>query len=338
MYLYPVTKVTYQKGSNTYIHNLMAELSQDYNIVNKKTSLGLLDVLLKLPKTDIIYLNWVEDIVDKRFAKFQVLLLFIIVFLSKISKTKIIWFVHNNISHFKKNLWLKKQIVTFLTKYASLVLSHSREITFKIPPGKFFSFDHPVEELNLLKNGGDYEYDLLIWGTVSPYKGVEELLNYNYSSPELLKYKILVAGKFQSIAYFERLQKFARPNVVFDNRILPENELERYISKSKYILFTYNSPSVLSSAALCKSLSYGKPIIGPFRGSFKELGQKGLIYNYQDFSCLRPLLEKLRHKEELVDRAKLLRYIEANSWANFTQFINETINNDLKVSLPLLSH
>lgn len=319
------------------MHNLIAALSQEYDIVNKQSSLGLLDLLLRLPKTDIIYLNWIEDIAGKRLAIFQAMLFFLIIFLAKAFQIKIIWFVHNNISHFKKNLWLKKIIVAALAKHADVVIAHSREVTLNIPACKFHSFDHPLEAYNPLESAHSPAYDLLIWGTVSAHKGVKEFLKFNYSSPELSAYRILIAGKFQSQAYYESLRKFLLPNIIIDNKILTEAELEEYFRTSRYVLFTYNSASVLSSAALCKTLSYGKSVIGPARGSFKDLAKKGLIYNYEDFKGLSILLEKLKDQKNILDEAKLKKYIQANSWSCFAEFVIETINAELKTMVPLVS-
>ncbi len=330
LYLYPITKHTFREGGNNYIQNLVIALSHEFNIVNNQTSWGLLDVLLKIPKTNIIYLNWIEDIAGKRWAVMQAILLYFIIIISKLLQVKIVWFIHNNLSHFKQNLWLKKIIVTVLARHADVILSHSKAITLKIPPEKHYSFDHPIENFTPVKAIKKPEYDLLIWGRIEPHKGVDDFIKYNYKSDSLLNYKILIAGKFHSQEYYNSLQKFILPNIKIDNRIISEPELMLYLENSKYVLFTYNSPSVLSSAALCKTLSYGKTIIGPDRGSFKELGRKGLIYNYREYNDLKSLLVKLENKNNPVDITKLKLYIEATSWINFTDFLTTTLKSVFK--------
>src|SRR5688572_23392640 len=78
VFVYPITKESFRQGGNNYIVNLVLHLQKDFNIVNKETRLGLLDVLLKIHKSDIIYFNWVEDIPDRRFGLLQVPLLIIL--------------------------------------------------------------------------------------------------------------------------------------------------------------------------------------------------------------------------------------------------------------------
>lgn len=327
LYLYPFTKATLRQGGNTYIPDLIQYLSRHFKIANKQTSLGLLDVILKMPKCDVIYFNWVEDVADKKFGALQVALLSIILVFSKISNKKIVWFLHNNLSHKRKNQWLKKRVVTLMKNYADIVLSHSKEAHIEGLKPKIQVFDHPVEAYKPVQPAAPYTYDLLIWGTVSPYKGVNEFLLFNNNTPSLHQYKIMVAGKFVSQEYFEAIKKIKTANVFVENKILSEEELVQLFAESRYVLFTYNATSVLSSAALCKTLSYGKTIIGPNAGAFKELGSKGLIYNYTSFDELEHLLNNMQTSEtDLVHSHKLQEYISTHSWDHFVDFVASAIN------------
>ncbi len=83
LYLYPFTKASTQEGGNTYNLNFRKHLGAYFNIINTQTGLGLLDVVLKLPKCDVLYFNWVEEIADKKFGALQVKLLNSIIWFSK---------------------------------------------------------------------------------------------------------------------------------------------------------------------------------------------------------------------------------------------------------------
>lgn len=331
LYLYPFTSATLREGGNRYIPDLVQHLGRHFKIVNKQTNLGLLDVVQKLPKCDVLYFNWIEDVADKKFGALQVLLLWLILKVSKSSGKKIVWFIHNNLSHKKKNLWLKRKVVSLMKNNADVVLSHSKEARVAGLKQTIQVFDHPVEGYMPLTATENYEYDLLIWGTVTPYKGVEEFLKFNFDTTSLRAYKILVAGKFASPEYFETIQKIKAPNSILENRILEEAELVQLFSKSRYVLFTYNSASVLSSAALCKTLSFGKTIIGPHVGAFKELGTKGLIYTYDSFENLASLLNNLHPKKtEKAYQKHLQEYIAQHSWPQFARFVAQAVNGKRK--------
>jgi beta-1,4-mannosyltransferase len=330
LFVYPNTSESYRHGGNSYIRNLIFYLSDEFTIVNRKTTIGLLDVLLKLHKCDIIYFNWIEDIPDRRFGFLQVPLLAILLFLAKIRNIKIIWFIHNNVSHSRKRGHLKKFIVRIMRNAADVILSHSNELKLDIDRRKFYAFDHPIEQFQPVVKKPRYKYDLLIWGTVSPYKGVNQFIEYVSKAQGFNIFTILIAGKFQSEAYYEDLKNKKPVNVTLVNKILSEEELTELFSESRYVLFTYNSPSVLSSAALCKTLSLGKEVIGPGIGSFKELGRKGLLYNYDSFVSLEKLMHELETgKVKPIDKVCLARYIESVSWNNFAGFLTYTINNKI---------
>lgn len=327
VYLYPFTKATLRQGGNTYIPNVMQHLGRHYRIANTQTNRGLLDVLLKMPKCDVLYFNWIEDVADKKFGALQVGLLALILAFAKMTNKKIVWFLHNNLSHRKKNLWLKKRVVALMKHFSDIVLSHSREAKVDGLKQNIQVFDHPIDDYYPIMPATRFAYDLLIWGTVSPYKGVSEFLAFNQNTTALRNYKILIAGKFVSPEYYEVIQTLKAPNVLIENKILSEDELVQLFAASQFVLFTYNATSVLSSAALCKTLSYGKTIIGPETGAFKELGSKGLIYNYNSFEELEYLLKSMEPNENnAAFQHKLQEYIHNHTWSQFADFVTTAIN------------
>jgi hypothetical protein len=73
-------------------------------------------------------------------------------------------------------------------------------------------------------------------------------------------------------------------------------------------------------------LVYGKTIIGPNIGSFKDLGKKGLIYTYDSFEDLEnrlngfePIEGNTRHQ------VCLQQYISQHSWSAFANFTAKAI-------------
>lgn len=321
IYIYPITPYTFQKGSNDYILRVKEMLGGEFKVVNSATKLGVLDILLKLPKCNIVYLNWVEDIVDRRMGYLQIPLLFSILVMAKLLGTKVIWFVHNDVSHFRRNWKAKRLIRRMMAWFSDKVFSHSGEFSMAKKLPQLRVFPHPVEEHYFIPANDKPEYDVLVWGSVSRYKGVHELAKYNYESEKLKDVKILVAGRFVSPGFYEEVQQYQKDNIRIINRVLEEAELEEYFSKSSYILFCYSSASVLSSAALCKSLAYGKTIIGPDLGAFRELGKEGLIYTYKNFDEMAALIARLKSGNMHVDQEKIKDYINRTSWEGFRDFL-----------------
>ena len=327
IYVYPLTNENIKPGSNPYIPQLILNLNRHFQVINNITDKGLIDAIAKFGKTDIYYLNWIEDVPTKRYGVLQTLILPFFLVACKIANKKIVWFIHNNISHSKKKFGLKKFIVGLLLRFADLILSHSAEVKFTIPKDKSRVFHHPLEKFRPLPNLQKKKYDVLIWGSVSPYKGISEFVEHAAASASLSKYKFLIAGSFPSIDYYEEVINKKSDNISVINKMFSEEELIELFSESKYILFTYASESVLSSAALCKSLSFGKEVIAPCRGSFKELGRDQLLHNFDSFASLEKLLDQLSQGEiKKVEEAHLHKYAENTSWERFSGFLEKNLN------------
>jgi beta-1,4-mannosyltransferase len=251
----------------------------------------------------------------------------VILLFAKIRSIRIVWFIHNNVSHSRKHVALKRMIIWMMRNAADIILSHSSELKLNVDRKKLHFFDHPIDAQQPLDTQKPYKYDLLVWGTVAPYKGVGEFIDYVSKARRLNNYSILIAGKFQSETYYEDLKNRKPEHVTLLNKILSEEELMELFAKSHYVLFTYNSPSILSSAALCKTLSFCKEVVGPDIGSFKELGRKKLLYNYTSFPSLEKLMDDLKSGTiPPIDKTSLTHYIGSVSWDKFALFLSQTIH------------
>jgi len=325
IYLYPITPYALRTESNNYILKVKEYLGESFIIVNSVTKLGVLDILFKLPKTDIIYFNWIADLPDKRLGYIQIPVLALILILCKIFNKKIVWFIHNDVSHSRKNWLAKKGIRRMMMLFADTILAHSAECSLKKKISNIRVFDHPMEEIKTVATK-KYKYDILIWGSVSPYKGVIDFLKYNYLQKGLQNVDILVAGKFLSLKLYRKACSYLKPNLQLMNNAPTDEELNKLFSESRYILFCYQSKSVLSSAALCKSISAGKTVIGPNMGAFKELGEKGLIYTYNSFEDVPGLMQRLKATDTYIDPVKLKTYSEQTSWVEFKNFLVDVLH------------
>lgn len=325
IYMYPMTSESFPVVGNQYIPNLVNSLKTEFTIVNKGlTKLGTVDILRNLNRSDFIYFNWIEDLPDKRMGYFQIVLLLLIVLLSKIKGTKLIWFVHDNLSHTKKNIRAKKFIASLMARYSDYIIAHTANTRYNTLPN-FYSFDHPMDAFTKLPERPPYKYDILIWGKMLPYKGIAEFLEHRAADGNLKAGTVLIAGEFTSDAYLQRVISAADNNVIIFNRPIPEDELITLFTESKYVLFTYNSPSVLSSAALCKTLSCGKEIIGPDLGSFKEFGEKKLIYTYSSWRELGVLFGRLSKGTQKIEQQLVAHYIEDTTWPRFVDFLKRVL-------------
>jgi len=330
-YLYPISAYTEKMVYNPYLDNFMNSLENTYRFVNRRSpsKIGFLDIVFNYLKVDCVFLNWIEDLPDKKGGWIQTLFFIKMFYLLKLRKVKMIWTMHNRLSHYRSNSYLKRFLFKFLLNKTDFILTHSKEgIRFahelKIKkPGKILYLPHPLEN-RFLQFHPNPEYDILIWGSIIPYKGIDKFLEYLYNKTIQHQYRIKIAGKVKPSDYKDVINKFCNKNILLDDRYLPEEELQNTIANSKVVLFTYNEDSVLSSGVLMDTLSYGAEIIAPNLGAFKDLNEENIISTFNKYDDLILILnKKLAEKER--NSESISSFIEENNWQKFADKLSAWI-------------
>lgn len=323
--MYPKNNYETLESPNPYVLNLEDALSETHDIVNKKPNRsGVLELYLYLFKADIFFFNWIEDAPTKRFGEVQFVALVIFLFLAKISRKKIIWVLHNKYSHEKKKKRWSKYIFEMMIIKSDLILTHSGEgIAFLIKEYNKYSkkaiyIIHPVESMLSNEIPAEKKYDILIWGTIHPYKGVIDFLKYMRSSDALGKLKIIISGICPDTNERKQLYELLSENIHYINSFQNIEEISRLASQSRYILFTYNSDSILSSGSLMDSIRMRTLVIGPEKGAFKDLKKYSFVKTYNHFDEI-PLIIKSGVSNESMLYRDIEEFCIENSWKRFGQ-------------------
>jgi len=325
IYMYPISDLKKSISKNPYMDKLIENIeSNNCRVVNKEqiSRFGVFDLLLSMGKVDTYYLNWIENLPDRRFGGIQAILFLFIFLVLKLFGKKIVWMMHNKLSHSKKGLFLKIITNYFLINYSDIVLTHSldgvRFANILLRNEKIINFIHHPLDNNTKKINYDLDknIDILIWGSISPYKGIDTFLEYLQKSEVSSKYNIHIVGKITNDELEKKLNQYVSDTIVIENNFVSTQRLEELFSRSKMVLFTYAGYSTLSSGALMDTLSYKNNVIGPHVGAFRDLKEEGLIDTFIDFDNL---IEKLENGlfDKKLDSQKLTTFIEKNSWENF---------------------
>lgn len=333
IYLYPNTARNRNGLHNPYMSHLREALSRHFQIINagRPSNSGITDVVRYIRNMDMIFLNWIEDLPGKHMGVIQTLFFLIMLRVFMLRKIGIIWILHNKRSHYKGHPFLKRVLFKQMLKRSDLIITHAREGLELVPETtRAYYTPHPVRPIERpLSLSGDTRYDLIIWGSITQYKGIDRFLAYLKDQGVLGKYRIIIAGKITTTALRERLQEFARSfqNLTLRDEFVPEPELMQLIGASKLVIITYQSESVLSSGVLMDSLSQLVPIIGPQTGAFTDLAELGLIDTFEDYP---QLLQKIQNQlGPEVDRSKIVagmkRFMEENSWEKFSERLRQLI-------------
>jgi|WetSurMetagenome_2_1015567.scaffolds.fasta_scaffold253093_2 beta-1,4-mannosyltransferase len=332
-YIYPITAYAHKTIPNPYLENLINSLGKYFEFLNKEkpATNGIFDIIQYFRKVEYVFVNWVEDLPDKRGGVLQGLFFIVLVNLLKYRKTKIVWTLHNKFSHYKSNYYFKKFLFKFLVRKSDLIITHSREgiryIRECYPNNyqKIKYFPHPLEK-KFLQFKDNPANDILIWGSIIPYKGIDKFLQHLFDNNLENKYKIRIIGKIKPDSYIECILKLCNASIHVDNRYIPEEELKRYVADSKIVIFTYIGDSVLSSGVLMDTLSYGGNILAPSVGAFKDAEEDGLINTFETYDDLIRMIDIYLSSSSYRKNDSLKRFIEENSWSKFSDKISEWLN------------
>lgn len=318
---------------NPYIDDLIQSFGK-FNIFinyNKPSKNGVFDIFKYIGRIDYIFFNWIEKIPDNKGGGFQTLFLLFLLPILKLYRIKVVWTMHNKLSHSLEHVYWKRFIFRKMLKYSDVILTHSNEgvlygeETLKNSKNKIHYFPHPVKNRRLTTKLIK-KYDLLIWGTISPYKGIDKFLEYIHQNELDKKYRILIVGKIPDKNYEEKLENYKSEKIIINNQFIEDTLLQELISQSKIVLFTYSQSSILSSGVLMDSLGYGANIVGPYVGAFADLAEEGIINTYSDFTDMfRIIHEQLIDAGKKVAPNKIELFLQNNSWDKFAENVSNLL-------------
>ena len=334
IYIYPNTSRDAALGLyNPYIDDLVKSFSNYYEFINKDnpSNSGVFDLLKYLTKTDYIFFNWIEKLPENKGGNMQTIFLFILFPILRLFNIKTIWTMHNKLSHSKDHLFLKKAIFRKMLRKADFIVTHSSEgIIYgeSMVPGsgnKIHYFPHPVKDRRK-KEQKKFLYDILIWGTISPYKGIDKFLDFLQTNNLQSKYKVLIVGKSISESYFESIIKYTNRNIEIRNKFIEDAMLQDLIMQSKIILFTYSKSSILSSGVLMDSIGYGANIIGPDVGAFSDLAYDSILSTFTDYDQLISVIDKQLNKYDFEkSNEKINNFLSSNTWDKYAKNVHLVI-------------
>lgn len=316
-FVYPITG-----NKNPYISNLITSLCKHYNHMTPNKWENRLPPVIALFrasfKSDIFIINWLESVAFSKFSLFQTLVAVLSVWIIIIRGKRIVWIFHNIIPHEginRKSLAVR----SLLFKESSLIVAHSKEAyEYVIQRTRCQTVykSHPVMMPKIEKHIViDEDYDVLYWGDIYEYKGVDrfvEMLNERGS-----KLRVKIIGRCKDENLKTKIIKNCNNYISYDEEFADYALISAYISKSKYIVFPYVGNSISSSGVLIDTLMLGGNIVGPEKGAFKDLGCMGLCLTYNNLDHLFAIL----HSNSSVDKTKIDQFLKENSWEYFSDYL-----------------
>lgn len=114
---------------------------------------------------------------------------------------------------------------------------------------------------------------ILIFGRISPYKGIEELCRaFSFVVKEFPDAKLIIAGSGEYNFSIKTFQ--VSSNYVFINRYIPNAELVQLIQESQFVVCPYKDAT--QSGVIMTSFALHQPVIATNVGGLKEM----IIHNH----------------------------------------------------------
>lgn len=222
--------------------------------------------------------------------------------------------VHDPIPHSgeikKKDTIIRKLNYNFFSNI--ILLNQSQTEQFINASGKvfqniFFSRLGSYTYLQKYKKKKNYNIkrkQILIFGRISPYKGIEELcMAFNLVISEYPESKLIIAGSgnfnFDITAY-----KLSQ-NYTFINRYIPNIELVQLINESEFVVCPYKDAT--QSGVIMTSFALDQPVVATNVGGLKEMiihNKTGLLIEPNNISQLADSIKWMFKNPEAIKEMK----------------------------------
>lgn len=270
---------------------------------------------VKDTSSNVLHLHWLSPYIKgkSRLLKLIYSLKFLIdIWLTQLLGVKVVWTIHNRLSHNCQfpgmELWLRKNLAKLVD---GIIVHNSSTLEYLeqdwkvdrtkirvIPHGHYRNAYLPAinqlearKELNLPSKG----YIYLNLGMLRPYKGIESLLEVWSNDRDIFKeHTLLIAGKALDESYGLKLAKLAEsiPGVILRSDFIENDRIHLFFSAADVIVLPFTN--ILTSGSLILAMSYGKAIIAPKQGEISATleAANSLLYDPDETNGLLRALEK----------------------------------------------
>lgn len=245
-------------------------------------------------RTDIVILNWFERLGKskaKRFIKF--LLKTVILAILKISGKKVIYVLHNQISHEESDKKLSWLFIRYLCRHVDriIILSNgsrdvlSRYLSAKQIENKARLIPHPNYIGAYKKSQRVFSTDeempkLLFIGAIRPYKNIELILSVAEKFQDV-KMRFIIAGRPFSRDYKAQIESKAHNlrNVELKLSFIDDDEIADLVQSADALILPYDIKNSLNSGTVLLAFSYAKTVICPNIATLLDFPAE-LVYGY----------------------------------------------------------
>lgn len=294
---------------NGYWDGLYGEILKDINI--KAFHNSFLKLLFSFTGKNIIHIHWPNIIYSSRFqllVPIKYIINLSVLLIAKARGDRLIWTLHNFLDHEGKDIFFNKSAAHFLVKFANSIIVHTEagqkyladhynrnKNVHIIPHGNYTNFHGPIfhhPDPKLIKYFNIKEHDKVFFafGSIRPYKNLEQLINIFNCLPN--NYKLIIAGKSFFKDYTDNLKNLAEnENIIFHLCHINQFDIPKFFSIADFSVFAFKN--ILTSGSVIMSLSYAVPAIAPAKGDLEYIIKDNVNgFKYKNNQELKALIIK----------------------------------------------
>lgn len=208
---------------------------------------------------------------------------------------KLVWTVHNTLSHQCNHPLIEKSLRWFLSRMCNdiIVMSeYSRKEFVRmywrtkrvhiVPHGNYIGvYSNQISSVDARHKLGiaPNQQVLLHLGRVMRYKGISNLLAAftQIKNPDVI---LLIAGACTEVELLAEIEQAAQkdPRIILRLEFIPDDDIQLYMNACNWVVLPYKK--ILNSGSALLALSFKRPVIVPSKGILTEL-----ITNSEDGFC-----------------------------------------------------
>jgi len=292
----------YRKG-NPYqelLANSLSNFGVKVNFGNIFPIFSMLRNAKKYWKPDILHIHWQHPFLlsSSRWKTILKSTSFIceLIFL-KLLGIKIVWTVHNIVSHEKKFSSIELFFNKILAKLCDKLIVHcppAKEEVMKvysignssiavIPHGNY-NYENKIskEQARKMLQLDSNDFVFLYFGQIRPYKGVYELIDAFKMLGNVKAQLLMVGNPYDKDIVIKIKNRSENKSIKTILKFVPNEEVQIYMNAADIVVIPYRE--ILTSGALILAISFGKPIIAPKMGCVSDILNKkgGFLYQGED--------------------------------------------------------
>jgi len=282
---------------------------------------------------DVFHLHWPEAYYAKMDDRFDGLrnLRFAFDLALATRRLPLVLTAHNLLAHNRGHERLAHFNMAAVARRASGIIAHSGAAaqkvasTFSVDAAKITVIPHgdlsvstgapaPRQEARA-KLGIGSEKIGLMFGTVEPYKGLEEIITAWKQPPAGAR--LVIVGRPNTKEYGASITALCRGNPTIDARLawLEDQELHLWLSAADAVIFNYRT--IFTSGAACTARSYGLPLLLPSRLDTVDLGEPHPLVFRFDLDSFPSVLQ--RALETVPDYAAAASWRALTAWNSIAE-------------------